>query len=65
MVVDDDPYILKILEAYFQKLEIAVKYKAVDGQDAYQKFVDVYNENPLRVPTLITMDINMPNMDGK
>ena len=63
MVVDDDYFSLNILSTFMSKLSYRVKREVKTGKDAYFAYKDSYlSGEPIRV---ITMDINMPEMDGK
>jgi CheY-like chemotaxis protein len=56
LVVDDDDVIRQLITINLE-LEGFEVYEAVDGADALRKAVEVR-------PTVITLDIMMPNMDG-
>lgn len=56
LVVDDEPQILKVLQAYFEK-EGYLVVTSMDGRVA----LEVFNrENP----TFVILDLNLPGMDG-
>lgn len=57
MIVDDSSLTRKKLVNIIKKMEHTVVYEAVDGVDAVEKY-DKYQ------PDVVTMDINMPNMNG-
>jgi CheY-like chemotaxis protein len=56
LVVDDDEVIRQLITINLE-LEGFEVYEAVDGADALRKAIEVR-------PTVITLDIMMPNMDG-
>ena len=56
LVVDDDEVIRQLITLNLE-LEGFEVYEAVDGADALRKAAEVH-------PTVITLDIMMPNMDG-
>lgn len=63
MVVDDVLFNNLILRNFLEKMEIEVVHMAEDGIDAFSNFVkQVNSQQPLQI---ITMDIDMPRMDGK
>lgn len=58
MIVDDSPFMRKILTDIFtQDKEIAIVGEAKNGKEALQKI-------PLYKPDVITLDVEMPIMDG-
>ena len=63
MVVDDVQFNNLILKNFFEKLDIEVVDMAGDGLEAYMKYIkQIQNHTPVQI---ITMDIDMPKMDGK
>ncbi len=56
LVIDDDPSIQEILRIILERSGYQV-YKAIDGEEAINKFVDVK-------PDLVISDISMPKGDG-
>jgi len=63
MVVDDDKFNHTVVGGYFQKLGISVIDKAIDGFQAYQKFME-HSDKESQI-NIVTMDLDMPVMDGK
>lgn len=63
MIVDDVPFNHVILRNFFEKLGIAVVDVAVNGSEAYEKYSALSRIN--KTPEIITMDIEMPVMNGK
>jgi signal transduction histidine kinase/CheY-like chemotaxis protein len=63
MLVDDEHFIVNILEEYIQQLKLTIIAKAFNGEGAYQTYYEsILKEEPIDV---ILMDINMPIMNGK
>ena len=63
MIVDDVEFNVDILRKYMERLNIPIKTTAKNGLEAVQKYMDsVQNNQPIK---LLTMDIQMPVMDGK
>src|SRR5947207_727799 len=56
LIVDDDPWILKMVTTVLGKRGYRI-HTATDGQEAYLKAIEVK-------PDLIVTDIMMPKMDG-
>jgi DNA-binding response OmpR family regulator len=56
LVVDDEPQILKVLQAYLEK-EGYLVITSMDGRQALKIFT---HENP----TFVILDLNLPGMDG-
>jgi len=63
LIVDDEPFSQGILKNFFDKIDIDVLDTAEHGQDAYQKYVEHCTDR--KQPCIVTMDLNMPVMDGK
>jgi DNA-binding NarL/FixJ family response regulator len=58
LIVDDDPHFLDALEALFARAErVEVVGRATNGVEAVRRTAEL-------VPDAITMDIDMPIMDG-
>ncbi len=57
LVVDDSKLIQMQLQGMLEKLEHEVIALADDGLIAYEKYQE-------HTPDIVTMDINMPNLDG-
>ena len=57
MVVDDDLVCHKIVQVYFEK-----DYDIISMNDGQEALVYL---NKIRVPDLILLDMQMPNMDGR
>ena len=57
MVVDDDLVCHKIVQVYFEK-----DYDIISMNDGQEALVYI---NKIRVPDLILLDMQMPNMDGR
>ena len=58
LIVDDDPHFLDALEALFARAEkVEVVGRAANGEEAVRRTAEL-------VPDAITMDIDMPVMDG-
>jgi len=63
MLVDDEPFNLTIFKGFLKELSIKVIDKAVNGLEAYQRYQKhVYQGN---YPHIVTMDLDMPIMNGK
>jgi DNA-binding response OmpR family regulator len=56
LVVDDEPQILKVLQAYLEK----EGYKVVTATDGKQALEVYSNENP----SFVILDLNLPRIDG-
>jgi signal transduction histidine kinase/CheY-like chemotaxis protein len=63
MVVDDIPFCHTVLKNYFQLLDIDVSGIAENGLEAYRKYVDYANKKEYL--HIVTMDLDMPVMNGK
>jgi len=63
MLVDDLAFNHTILNNYFDRLDIEVKDIAINGLEAYQKYAKQVERGDR--PHIVTMDLNMPIMDGK
>jgi EAL domain-containing protein (putative c-di-GMP-specific phosphodiesterase class I)/DNA-binding NarL/FixJ family response regulator len=59
MVLDDEPFMLKLLVHALAKLGFTRVTACDSGRRALE-----YVDNPDSVPTLILLDLNMPEMDG-
>ena len=57
------PFCREIVEMYAKKLDLSVVATAVDGKDALDKYIDMSEKG--KQPNLVTMDVDMPNMNGK
>ena len=57
LIVDDSPFMRKALERMLQAPDIIVVGSARDGLDALEKI-------PLLNPDIVTLDIEMPRLDG-
>ena len=62
MVVDDTPFNNVILKNYFTKIGIDVVDTAENGEIAIEKYKSLTERETLNI---VTMDIDMPVMDGK
>ena len=63
LVVDDDHFNNMVVSKFFQKLGVEAVATARNGLEAYNKYLEAVEE---RSPyTIITMDIEMPKMNGK
>lgn len=63
MIVDDMNFNIIVLSNYLQRMKIDVGNTAIDGLDAYTKYVaSVKAGNQFDI---VTMDVEMPVMDGK
>jgi len=59
MIIDDSKYIIGLLERFFiDKLQFKVVATALDGTNA----LELYRKHR---PDLLTLDLSMPNKDGK
>jgi signal transduction histidine kinase/CheY-like chemotaxis protein len=63
LIVDDEPFSRFVLKKFLYMMNINVIEEAFDGMDAFHKYVSLTRMG--RRPMMITMDINMPNCDGK
>ena len=63
MIVDDISFNHTVLKCFFDKLGIEVIDIAINGLEAYQKYVELTQQGDR--PHIITMDLDMPVMDGK
>ena len=63
MVVDDDSLSLIVLKTFLAKLDITVGTVAQNGLEGVKKYSELIDE--LRIPDIVTMDLEMPVMDGK
>jgi len=63
MLVDDITFNQTVLRGFFDKLNVEVVDIAVNGLEALQKFSQRVFKRSL--PHIITMDLDMPIMDGK
>ena len=59
LVIDDEPFMLKLIIRVLYELEIENVTEAADGAEAMAKV-----EDSLNVFDLIICDLEMPNMDG-
>lgn len=59
LVVDDEPLIVKIVEAVLRDIGITTIYKATNGAEALDHFAESVN-----VIDLVICDLMMPEMDG-
>ena len=63
LIVDDEYFSHSVLSNFFKRLDMEVLDVAEDGLVAYRKYIDfAMQENR---PQIVTMDLNMPVMDGK
>ena len=63
IIVDDDSLSLTILKAFLTKIDVTVTALAKNGLEGFQKYADSA-ERHVR-PNIVTMDLEMPVMDGK
>jgi len=63
MIVDDISFNHLILKTFLTKLNIGISDIAVNGLEAYQKYQKLAQQ--WSRPDIITMDLDMPIMDGK
>ena len=63
MVVDDAPFNCLIIRNFLEKIGVTVMDVAVNGLEAFEKYSALCQRNER--PEIITMDIDMPIMDGK
>ena len=63
MIVDDAPFNHLILTTFLEKLGIEIVDTAINGQEAYDKYVQLTRSGDR--PDIVTMDLDMPVMDGK
>jgi CheY-like chemotaxis protein len=63
MIVDDAPFSHTVLKRFFDKLGIEVVEIAVNGLEAYHKYLQLVESG--NRPDIVTMDLDMPIMDGK
>ena len=63
MVVDDQIFSMNVLKNFLGKLNVEIMDTAENGLDAYSKFLSSV-QRKTRID-LITMDLDMPIMDGK
>lgn len=61
LIVDDDPILCKMMDAYFLRLGVDVRSIAKDGNEAKTILENVETQEPI---DLITCDLSMPNADG-
>ena len=65
LLVEDNEFDVEALKRAFRKAEIGNRlHSAVDGVDALDKLQTREDDQPVRQPLLILLDINMPRMDG-
>jgi len=65
MIVDDDKVSVMAIKRALKKLKIVNPVVvAQDGHQALQILRDAYEEHGILPPYLITLDLNMPRMDG-
>jgi len=64
LIVEDEPLLHMILGNFFNKLSIKVADIAVNGLEAYHKYSQLITKHKSR-PNIVTMDLDMPIMDGK
>jgi two-component system chemotaxis response regulator CheY len=57
LIVDDDPFIRRLVTTTLQDVQGFELVEAVDGQDA----VEVAGERP---PAIVILDVDMPRLDG-
>lgn len=57
MIADDSDTSRMVMKALLESMGHQIIAEAIDGQDAYTKYSEVS-------PDFITMDINMPKLDG-
>ena len=63
MIVDDQPMSNTIITNFLNKLGVEVCDVALNGLIAYETFLE--REKRRELPQIITMDLEMPEMDGK
>ena len=63
LVVDDVQDNIAVLSTYFSKIAIGIADSANDGLSAFKKYVSLVEKG--QQPKIVTMDIYMPNGDGK
>lgn len=63
LVVDDDHFNNMVVSKFFQKLGVEAVGTARNGLEAYNKYLEAIEEKSPY--TIITMDIEMPKMNGK
>ncbi|MFT5482489.1 MAG: EAL domain-containing protein (putative c-di-GMP-specific phosphodiesterase class I) [Halieaceae bacterium] len=59
LLVDDEPFMLKLLSHMLNKLDFTAVRTATSGEEALQEIVSTNTQ-----PNLIMLDLNMPKMDG-
>lgn len=65
LVVDDDQISVMAIKRWLKKLEIANPvFVAKDGIEALEVLRGTDEQEPLAPPYIITLDINMPRMNG-
>ena len=62
LIVDDDPDDLELLEEAILELEPASRIDKATGGKAAIEYLDNYNDS--RLPNLIILDYNMPEVNG-
>jgi CheY-like chemotaxis protein len=63
MIVDDSPFNVEIISAYFKTMNINIVHAASNGLDAVEFYEKSLQDNIL-IP-VITMDLEMPVMNGR
>ena len=63
IIADDSTFNVNLMSDYFSKLSISVQSTANNGYDAYQQYMNSRNAGVMI--HIVTLDIDMPKMDGK
>ena len=63
LIVDDELILRNLLQKYFVKLGMKAEKTASNGVEAVDEYIKAYEKGDKI--SLITMDLTMPEMDGK
>jgi len=64
MIIDDDPIIQFLITKQLRQHFKGINILGFDGAEEALQFLDTNSETPGRLPCLILLDLNMPNMNG-
>lgn len=64
-IIDDDPIQVFVAKRTLKKIRFSQNIRALDnGKDALEELTDLAASKDNRLPDIIFLDINMPQMDG-